>query len=182
MLLYNFFTNIFILLAKNCYQLIVMSTCTTSRKAKTSFTAWFSNFSSCIWNIEIHISVNRPSQVEWTVSIIVFGSAILVQASITNAKIYTGQVSSMIHSARHIVANIVFAWNLFCFEKWMTCAKTKITTGRDCGSAWWINKTNNYYRKKFVSFICHQNFCFFVHSFNYWWIIIKWFTLLSANK
>ena len=61
----------------------------------------------------------------------------------------TRHVSSMIYSARPIVlpvVNIVFAWNLFCFENWdgrtyeqTTCAKTMITTGRDCGSASWIN-------------------------------------------
>ena len=62
----------------------------------------------------------------------------------------------MIHSARSTIlpiVNIVFRWNLFCFEKWgrtdrrtngstngrSTCAKTMITTGRDCGSASWIN-------------------------------------------
>ena len=54
------------------------------------------------------------------------------------------QVFSMIHSARptvSLVANIVFALNLFCFEKWgrTTRAKTMITTGRDCRSASWIN-------------------------------------------
>ena len=51
----------------------------------------------------------------------------------------------MIHSARPTVspvANIVFALNLFCFEKWgrTTCAKTVITTGRDSGSSSWIKK------------------------------------------
>ena len=54
----------------------------------------------------------------------------------------------MIHSARPTVsprANILFTWNLFCFETWgrtngwTTCAKTMITIGRDCGSASWIN-------------------------------------------
>ena len=65
------------------------------------------------------------------------------------------QVSSMIHSARSTVSplvNIVFALNLFVFlldfEKlgtniWTvrrtTCAKTMITSDRDCGSAEWIN-------------------------------------------
>ena len=59
---------------------------------------------------------------------------------------------AMIHSARPTfspVVNIVFAWNLFCFEKFWknvcmygrtTCAKTIITTGRDCESAEWIKK------------------------------------------
>ena len=38
-----------------------------------------------------------------------------------------------------------FAWNLFCFARfwkangWTTCAKTMITTGRDCGPTEWIN-------------------------------------------
>ena len=55
----------------------------------------------------------------------------------------TRQVSSMIHSAKPTVSNIVFA--LLDFEKWgrtdvlTTCAKTIIPTGRDCGSAEWIN-------------------------------------------
>ena len=63
---------------------------------------------------------------------------------------WTRHVSSMIHSARPNVSpvvNIVFAWHLFCFEKWngrtygrMTCAKTMITIGRDCGAAKWIKK------------------------------------------
>ena len=53
--------------------------------------------------------------------------------------VVTRQVSSMIHSAWPTVspvANIIFAWNLFCFEKWgrTACAKTMIT-----GSAEWIN-------------------------------------------
>ena len=54
----------------------------------------------------------------------------------------------MIHLASPSVSplvKIVFAGNLFCFEKWgrtdgrTTCAKTIITTGRDYGSASWIN-------------------------------------------
>ena len=60
------------------------------------------------------------------------------------------QASSMIHSARPTVspvANIVFTKNLFHFQKWertdgcTTCAQTMITTGRDCGSAEWINNS-----------------------------------------
>ena len=53
----------------------------------------------------------------------------------------TRQVSLVIHSARLTfspIANIVFAWNLFCFEKWgrtETYAKTMITiVGRPHGS------------------------------------------------
>ena len=56
---------------------------------------------------------------------------------------------SMIHLARPTVSpvvNIVFAWNLFFFEKWgwtegltTTRTKTMITTSPDCGSAEWIN-------------------------------------------
>ena len=59
----------------------------------------------------------------------------------------TRQVSSMIHSDRPTISpimNIVFTWNLFCFDRFCTrdvrttCVKTMITTGRDCGSAEWI--------------------------------------------
>ena len=48
----------------------------------------------------------------------------------------------MIHSAIPTISpvvNIVFAWNLFCFEECgrmdrrTTCAKTMISAGRDCG-------------------------------------------------
>ena len=52
---------------------------------------------------------------------------------------HTRQVSSMIHSARPTVSpvtNIVFAWNLFCFEKW---GRTD-DMWKNCGSASWINK------------------------------------------
>ena len=49
------------------------------------------------------------------------------------------------------LVNIVFAWNLVCFEKGdgrtyerTTYAKTMITTGRDCGLASWIN--SDHYR------------------------------------
>ena len=62
----------------------------------------------------------------------------------------------MIHSASLTVppvAYIVFSWNLFCFEKLgrtdgrtdgrTACAKTMITTSRDCGSARWINTQKN---------------------------------------
>ena len=60
----------------------------------------------------------------------------------------------MIHSDRPTVspvANIVFALNLLCFEKWertdgpferTTSAKTIIITGRGCGSAEWIKILN----------------------------------------
>ena len=61
----------------------------------------------------------------------------------------TRQVSSLIHSARPIVApvaNIVFCSFVSSrFEKWgrtdgrTTCAKTFIPTGRDFGLAEWIN-------------------------------------------
>ena len=58
-----------------------------------------------------------------------------------------------IHSARPTVSpvlNFVFAWNLICFvifwktgtDARTTCAKTIITTGRDCGLATWINYLN----------------------------------------
>ena len=60
----------------------------------------------------------------------------------------------MIHATRRTVspvANIVFAWNLFCFEKCgrtrtyerTPCAKTTITTGRDWGAASWIKRCND---------------------------------------
>ena len=87
-------------------------------------------------------------------------------------KLYTRQVSSMIHSARptvSLVVNIVFDWNLLVlryFLKWgrtdgrtEICAKTMITTGRySCGSAEWINKektfggkNKKYWRRKKIS-------------------------------
>ena len=71
-------------------------------------------------------------------------------ASKREMKNITKQASSMIHPGRPTVssvANIVFTWNLFCFEKFgrthgrTTCAKMMITTGHDCGLAEWINKT-----------------------------------------
>ena len=53
------------------------------------------------------------------------------------------QVSSMIHSARHIVtqvANIVFCCFVFLdLSYFRTYAKTMIPTGRDYGLAEWIN-------------------------------------------
>ena len=71
----------------------------------------------------------------------------------------TRQVSSMIHSARPTVlpvVNIVFAWNLFCFEKWGR------TDGRHeqkqwslpavtMGSVSWINKTILFFIANFFS-------------------------------
>ena len=78
----------------------------------------------------------------------------LIISKLSNCQInpFTRQVSSMIHSARPTlppVANIVFAWNLLCFEKWgrtdrrtdgrTTWTKTVITNGRDCGLAGLIN-------------------------------------------
>ena len=64
----------------------------------------------------------------------------------------TRQVSSTIHSARSTVSpvvNIAFNWNFFCFadsksrngrtDGRATRVKTIITTGRDWGSAEWIN-------------------------------------------
>ena len=56
------------------------------------------------------------------------------------------QLSSMIHSARPTVspvANIFFRLKFVLFWEvetdGRTCAKTMITTGRDCGSGKWIN-------------------------------------------
>ena len=61
----------------------------------------------------------------------------------------TRQVSSMIHSARPTVSPVAkHCFVLLGFEKWgltdirTTCAKTMIPTGRDCGSAEWINSYN----------------------------------------
>ena len=68
-------------------------------------------------------------------------------------KIYEqDQVSSLIHLAWPTVspvADIVLTSTLFCFEKWrrvcrhkyrrMTCVKTMISTGRECGLAKWIH-------------------------------------------
>ena len=64
----------------------------------------------------------------------------------------------MIHAPRPTVspvANIVFAWNLICFETWvrtdgrMTWAKTMITTARDCELASWINKMESVFSAQF---------------------------------
>ena len=95
----------------------------------------------------------------------------------------TRQVSSMIHSARPTVspvANIVFVWYLFCFEKWgrtyvrTICAKTMITTDRDRGSASWINKPlSTFYLWPFVSF---------QHSLNFLAHSIDLIDVLKSNK
>ena len=65
--------------------------------------------------------------------------------------VITRQVPSMIHLATPTVSpvvNIVFAWNLFYFARFWkvgtyictdNIVKTMITTGRDWGSAEWIN-------------------------------------------
>ena len=66
----------------------------------------------------------------------------------------TRQVSSMIHSAKPTVppVAIILICSLFCFvlrdfEKSgrTTCVKTMMTTGRDCGSAEWINKLYGFF-------------------------------------
>ena len=67
---------------------------------------------------------------------------------------YKTCVPSMIHSARPTVPQVeitILTWNLFCFLRFSKVgtdgwtdgqasrAKIMITTGRDCGSVFWIN-------------------------------------------
>ena len=96
------------------------------------------------WQLFTFLLLKKPLIIMW--------NALIVAIKCILCKIYkifmTRQdVSSMIHSARPIdlpVVNIVFTWNLLCFEKCgrkdvrTTCVKTIIITGRDCGSASWI--------------------------------------------
>ena len=62
-------------------------------------------------------------------------------------RITTRQVSSMIHSARPTVspvANIVFAWNLFCFAKFWKVGTDERTDGQHVRKQWslWFGRVD----------------------------------------
>ena len=83
--------------------------------------AYPTNFLFCTKTLELH-------PFEWF---------LVLQHHIITKTVIARQVSSMIHSSRPTVSpvvNIVFAWNLFCFEKWGQTYRR--TNGRHVQKQW----------------------------------------------
>ena len=129
-------------------------------KTRFSFKLYIYSFFYPLWEIEklfiiysFKFSENRMKRLAW---------------KIKENKIF---VSSMIHSARPTILSVVItvlAWIMICFVKfWKVTdvqtphAKIVISTGRDYGSAKWINR---WWKWKFRDLNCHRNTAAISHS------------------